>query len=343
MYIYPKDSITVLFIIIMTTSLHMFRTDKLRDDFQVLLEINREIVKKKTEISEKLQHLRTIYNGLVKKNGKKIFLFCLDSFFFQYKILTMEMDNITRYMNMINNRMYGEYYKLFNIIAMETSENYEEIKALAGEVAKKYPPYKDLDPLHEYDIRATEGIHADILSAIDCLFRNYAAKEENIHGYSDNSRIGISIVNFIHTLEYENTLLREQVSLYINYISFYHSSQSTYLKKLCLKIQNFQMEIEDEIMINHQSVQPLQDVNSTSAPVDMTSFFTIDFMEPSAGTASSGTGAHAEHNETSLHQEKEVLLSLSETLVQHVEQTMDDNHITVTIAANDENEGGEDI
>ena len=316
----------------MTTSLHMFRTDKLRDDFQVLLEINREIVQKKTEISEKLQHLRTIYNGLVKKNGKKIFLFCLDSFFFQYKILTMEMDNITRYMNMINNRMYGEYYKLFNIIAMETSENYEEIKALVGEVAKKYPPYKDLDPLHEYDIRATEGIHADILSAIDCLFRNYAAKEQNIHGYSDNSRIGISIVNFIHTLEYENTLLREQVSLYINYISFYHSSQSTYLKKLCLKIQNFQMEIEDEIMINHQSIQPLQDVNSTSAPVDMTSFFTIDFMEPSVAD-----GIH-EDDENALHEEKEVLLSLSETLVNRVEQTMDKNHITVTIRQeNDEN------
>jgi len=337
--IHSKDRIT------MTTSLHMFKTDKLRDDFQVLLEINREIVQKKKEISEKLQHLRTIYNGLIKKNGKKIFLFCLDSFFFQYKILTMEMDNITRYMNMINNRMYGEYYKLFNIIAMETSENYEEIKTLAGEVAKKYPPYKDLDPLHEYDIQATAGIHADILSAIDCLFRNYAAKEQNIHGYSDNSRIGISIVNFIHTLEYENTLLREQVSLYINYISFYHSSQSTYLKKLCLKIQNFQMEIEDEIMINHQSVQPLQDVNSTSAPVDMTSFFTIDFFDASAST---GTGAGAEHDEISLHQEKEVLLSLSETLVQHVEQTMD-NNIRVTMeqgqgdGGDKEDEDGQDI
>jgi hypothetical protein len=335
--IHSKDRIT------MTTSLHMFKTDKLRDDFQVLLEINREIVQKKKEISEKLQHLRTIYNGLIKKNGKKIFLFCLDSFFFQYKILTMEMDNITRYMNMINNRMYGEYYKLFNIIAMETSENYEEIKALAGEVAKKYPPYKDLDPLHEYDIQATAGIHSDILSAIDCLFRNYAAKEQNIHGYSDNSRIGISIVNFIHTLEYENTLLREQVSLYINYISFYHSSQSTYLKKLCLKIQNFQMEIEDEIMINHQSVQPLQDVNSTSAPVDMTSFFTIDFFD-----ASASTGTTAEHDEISLHQEKEVLLSLSETLVQHVEQTMD-NNIRVTMeqgqgdGGDEEDEGGQDI
>jgi len=338
--IHSKDRIN------MTTSLHMFKTDKLRDDFQVLLEINREIVQKKKEISEKLQHLRTIYNGLIKKNGKKIFLFCLDSFFFQYKILTMEMDNITRYMNMINNRMYGEYYKLFSIIAMETSDNYEEIKTLAGEVAKKYPPYKDLDPLHEYDIRATAGIHADILSAIDCLFRNYAAKEQNIHGYSDNSRIGISIVNFIHTLEYENTLLREQVSLYINYISFYHSSQSTYLKKLCLKIQNFQMEIEDEIMINHQSVQPLQDVNSTSAPVDMTSFFTIDFFDASASTSASASASAAD--ESSLHEEKEVLLSLSETLVHHVEQTID-NNITVTMVqgqgdgGDKEDEGGQDI
>ena len=231
-------------------------------------------------------------------------------------------------------------------MALETCDTYDEIKGLVGEVAKKYPPYKDLDPLHEYDIQATIGIHGDILTIIDCLYRHYDAKDENIHEYSDNSRVGISIVNFIHTLEYENTLLHEQISLYTNYISFYHTSQTNYLKKLSLKIHNFQMEIDEEIMINYQSFQVLHPsvapkfssgVSPTPAstgPVDMTSFFTIDFFDSSTSTSTTSQPCIAPVNiiftEESIddvgtiHQEKEELLSLSETLVKAVEETIID-------------------
>jgi hypothetical protein len=57
----------------------------------------------------------------------------------------------------------------------------------------------------------------------------------------------MTIANFMHTLQYENTLIREQIHLYINYLSFFHASHENYLQKLVQKIQHFQEEMEKEI------------------------------------------------------------------------------------------------
>jgi hypothetical protein len=121
-----------------------------------------------------------------------------------------------------------------------------------ADFTKKYPVYKDLEPFHEYKSSCIIDIHADILKLVNYLYTHYTGKEQNIHGYNTSAKVGSSINSFMQTLEYENTLLREQISLYVNYILFFHSSHTGYLTKLSLKIQKFQKEIEEEIMINHR-------------------------------------------------------------------------------------------
>jgi len=260
------------------TSLHMYRTDKLADDFNTILQLTEEITRKKEGISKKLRELRDIYNGLVKNNTKKIFLFCLDSFFFQYKTLQFEMDNIGRYISLLHNRIYADYYKLYNIMVLQTSEAHPDIRILAADA--KYPAYKDLEPFFEYSVDDIKRIHADIIKIIDSLYATYAGKERSIHGYNDNSRVGLSIVNFIHTLEYENTLLHEQIGLYFNYLSYFHTSQIKYLTKLFLRIHSFQTEIEEDIMINHQNARPIQDIHLFEPPVDLTEFIVLPEESP---------------------------------------------------------------
>ena len=66
-------------------------------------------------------------------------------------------------------------------------------------------------------------------------------------------RVGFSVTSFISTLSYENKLLGEHMSLYSDYLSFYHSSQRKYLDNALGKINSFMREIEDEILTNHKS------------------------------------------------------------------------------------------
>jgi hypothetical protein len=122
------------------------------------------------------------------------------------------------------------------------------------EYSKKYPAYKDLEPFHEYKMSDIINIHSDILNLINSHYTYYLGKEQDINTHSTSTRIGTSITSFIQTLEYENILVREQVSIYVNYLTFFHNSQREYLNKLLLKIQTFQKEIEEEIFMHYKPI-----------------------------------------------------------------------------------------
>jgi len=254
--------------------IHKFNIETLKTEFRDIIGFYQEIQTKRALIQSKLVELKDIYNTLIKDNNKKIFLFCLDSFYFQYKVLTYEMENLSRYISLINNRMYGDYYKLYNIIILQSSQCNIDTKKIADQL-KTYPPYKDLEPFHEYDITDTTNIHQEILVVINQLYSFYNTKETSINDYTGNTKIGISIANFINTLEYENTLIREQISLYIGYVSFFHKSQRTYLTKLLSKIRGFQQEIEEDILVNGRpktgavlDIKPIVNLDSYFEPVE---------------------------------------------------------------------------
>ena len=241
------------------TSLYLFNLEKLKSDFQDILKTQLDVQTHKAVIIKQIQDLKGVYNDLVKTNTKKIFLFCLDSFYFQYKTLVIQMEDLCKHVTHINNRMYGDYYKLYNIILLQTAESNIDVRSSVTEFHKKYQPYKDLEPFHEYKMSDIMSLHADILKLMNYLFQHYSGKEQNVMSYSDNTKVGMSITSFLQTLEYENTLLREQIGLYVNYLTFFHNSQKIYLTKIYEKIQGFQQEIETEILVNRHGIsKPVQ-------------------------------------------------------------------------------------
>jgi len=226
--------------------------DRMKSDFQEVLQIHLDIKTNKSNINEKIGQLKTLYQNLVKKNAKKIFLFCLDSFYFKYKTLVIELDNLSKFTLLIHNRMYGDYYKLYNIILTQFHDSGIEFSNSLSEYSKKYPVYKDLEPFHEYKMSDIINIHSDILNLINCHYMHYLGKEQNISIHNSSTCVGTSITSFMQTLEYENVLVREQISIYVNYLAFFHNSQRDYLNKLLLKIQIFQKEIEEEIFVHYR-------------------------------------------------------------------------------------------
>jgi hypothetical protein len=244
----------------MTTTNHAFQIERLRKDFENIITLKREIAKIKTVVTDKLSQLKTVYNELIKINTKKIFMFCLDSFYFQYKIFAMEMENIDNFRILMNNRMYCDFYKLYNIIIQRIKTHNEEMKKTQTDNVnslniddlelKTYPAYKDLEPFHEYKLEDIKDIHNNIMVLINRLFDQCALKDDDIDHYNENHRVGFSISNFLNTLEYENRLLREQIVLYMNYMSFFHISQRKQLNRLYTRMNDFYKEVDDNININ---------------------------------------------------------------------------------------------
>ncbi|MFY7731649.1 MAG: hypothetical protein ACOVRN_19165 [Flavobacterium sp.] len=113
--------------------------------------------------------------------------------------------------------------------------------------------YKDLDPFTEFSTDDLIVTHRIIIDALGKLHELYSKKQEEINDHNVNMRVGFSVTSFISTLSYENKILGEHISLYSDYLSFYHSSQRKYLDTALGKINSFMREIEEDILTNHKS------------------------------------------------------------------------------------------
>jgi hypothetical protein len=254
---------------------HNFIIENLQTEFKQINELYDEIQLMRTKIQERLIEVKKIYNDLIKHNNKKIFMFCLDTFYFQYKVLNIEIDNINRFISLINNRMYGDYYKLHTIMTTQSSQYIVDNSGNSEIVYKTivYNPYRELEPFHEYLITDIQSIHQDIIQIINIIYAFYSKKDADIQNYSIH-QIGLSIDSFIHTLKYENKLVDEQIQLYINYVSFFHKMQLEYLSKLLNKIQQFYSELEEDMLSN--TSLPNTDLDQCySNLVEPTTLFTI--------------------------------------------------------------------
>ena len=222
---------------------------KLQNDFNMCLRLRTELQTKRDTLEEKIDDIKAQYNDLVRQNSKKIYLYCLDSMYFQYKILRVELEQFQKMIALIFNRMYGDYYKLYNIIQSQCKENSTNIILSSENVVV----YKDLDPFTEFSVEDLALTHRIIIETLKKLSELYATKQEEINDHNANMRVGFSVTSFISTLSYENKILGEHMSLYSDYLSFYHSSQRKYLDNALGKINSFMREIEDEILTNHKS------------------------------------------------------------------------------------------
>lgn len=222
----------------------------LKTDFQNMVQIYNNINVKKTEIEEKISKFKDIYNELVKNNSSKVFLFCLDSLFFQYKLLNLEFENYHKTIALLQNRMYGDYYKLYNVILLQCKENSISLD-ISGNNPEDLPVYKDIDPFFKYKLEDITLVHERILSIIQRLDQLYNDKTENIKNHRKNIEVGFSLLIFIHTLEYEKDILKGQMLLYMNYMYFYHVSHEKYLSKLLKKLEDYDIDLNTNVLLNN--------------------------------------------------------------------------------------------
>lgn len=227
------------------TSVHLFNIDNLRESFNVNMQILHTILDQQTHVKEKLDSLKTNYSHMIQNNKKKIFIFCLDSYYFQYKMLGFEMENINKTLSMIKNRLYGDYYKLYNVILSESNVDLGHFSAKF----KKYVPYKDIEPFFEYNNNDVISLHNDILQIINLMYKDYLQKELKTIEYNNDK--GLTVDNFIQTLNFDNNTFKGKISLYVNYLQFYHKLQNNFLNNLLVRTNSFMNEINEQLISNN--------------------------------------------------------------------------------------------
>ena len=139
----------------------------------------------------------------IKDHKQYVYLFGLDSFHFQSKLLVIENEDLMRLYSIIINRMYCEFFKLYKLMADYIGENINDEKILI--LTKNNPPfpiYKDLEPQKKYDFELIKQIHERIIMIISSLNSYINMKQHELNLHLRNQKNGLYINNFVTAFHY---------------------------------------------------------------------------------------------------------------------------------------------
>ena len=223
------------------------RISKLKVDFNNITNIRNNVKSVFDILQLRINKLKLFYSEFIKNNKNKLFVFGLDSFHFQSKLIDVEYDDMKRLFLAINNRMYCEYFKLYKIITEYVYENINDKKITEIIKVNNFPVYKDLEPFKEYSFETTTEIHENILVIVNSIISNLNTRENELNVHRGKQAIGLNIDNFITSYNFELTVIKEKISMFLTYIEFFHNLHTKHLKRFSNKIQLMYTHISTDI------------------------------------------------------------------------------------------------
>ena len=200
----------------------------------------------------KLTKLKDTYVDFIQNNKSNVFIFGLDSFYFQSKLLDDEYENLIRSYKMILNRMYCEYYKLYKLLITYIKDHVSDTKIndIINQNVNSIVIYKDLEPNKEYDFKQFEIINKELLSIIALLHTKLTEKEKTLEEHEEKQRIGLNINNFVSSYSYDVAMFKNQIMLFEQYLSFFYKLHFKYLQRFITKVQVFYTQINHDIVFD---------------------------------------------------------------------------------------------
>jgi hypothetical protein len=196
----------------------------------------------------KLTKLKTMTSDFIKGNQDVLFVFGLDSFKFQSKLIDFEYADMQKYFYALNNRMYCEYYKLFKIVSdyvdktIGTNKTFEMIKSNSV-----FPIYKDLEPYKQYNFETIEEVHKTIILLLGGIQEHIVLKEGELDNYKAKQHSGLNINNFVNTFLFNVTMIKQNLGLFISYLDFFHNIHMKHFKRFSKKMKSMDDYLNEDI------------------------------------------------------------------------------------------------
>ena len=218
---------------------------KFKNSFETIKDYKNDIDNVFRYIKNKTEILTCMYNDYLKEIKDTVnYRLSLDSFNFQTKLINIEHDNYNKIFKFFINRMYGDYYKLYNKLIDYVKNNVKNVKIVND---NQYPKYKDLEVNVEYNIEIIDEVYSNILSILTEL-SNYCLKENHlIKEITKKQNNGININNFLNEKKYSIIILEQKINFYYEILKGYIESQKKFFKRLYLKLKLIYAQLSNDI------------------------------------------------------------------------------------------------
>jgi len=204
----------------------MERECQLQKEFETISSTRARIDAMFALMDRNLTALTSMYNENISSKWNGAFIYGLDSFHFQSKLLDVEFQDLKRQFLLINNRMYCEYYKLYRIVIDYIKQNVPEKRLHTFIQATNFPVYKDLEPYRVYSFDTVKDTHSSIIGLLHGIGEYIAMREQELSTHHQKQNIGLNINNFVLTFDYNVRIIREKHRLFESYLSFFHDLHS---------------------------------------------------------------------------------------------------------------------
>jgi hypothetical protein len=219
-----------------------------KTNFNKIKEIRTQVMFCFNALEIKLTKLKNTTTEFVKTNKHNIFVFGLDSFQFQGKLIDYEYSDMRKFYFALNNRMYCEYYKLYKLILqyaeeiIGTNKNIEMLKS-----QNIFPIYKDIEPFKQYNFETIEEIHKTIIILLNSLNDHIIAKETQLLLFQLKQRSGLNINNFVNTFDFDVIVIKQKGFLYLSYLEFFHNIHTKHFKRFSKKMKLMNDYLDEDI------------------------------------------------------------------------------------------------
>jgi hypothetical protein len=231
--------------------------EQLKQNFVIIKDIRNKVTTVFQILETHLTKLKQTYSEFVLNNKQHLFVFGLDSFQFQSKIIDIEYGDMKRLFLAINNRMYCEYYKLYKIISDYVKNNISDRKISdIIKVTNVFPVYKDLEPYKQYDFETIQDIHENIILLLYGIDEFIVNKENELQIYQKKQLAGLNINNFVTTFNYNILMFKEKGLLFISYIEFFHTLHTKYLQRFAMKMNLLYSQVTHDIRFDDAPKTP---------------------------------------------------------------------------------------
>jgi hypothetical protein len=221
---------------------------KIKTIFNKIKDTRVHVVNVFSVLEVKLTKLKNMTNDFIKSNHDVLFVFGLDSFKFQSKLIDFEYADMQKYFYALNNRMYCEYYKLFKIVSeyvdktIGTNKTFEMIKTNSV-----FPIYKDLEPYKQYNFETIEEVHKTIILLLGGIQEHIVFKETELENYKIKQDSGLNINNFVNTFLFNVTMIKQNLALFISYLDFFHNIHIKHFKRFAKKMKSMDDYLNEDI------------------------------------------------------------------------------------------------
>jgi hypothetical protein len=240
--------------------------NNLKNQFVKIVESIQQIISFFEKLESKIANINDYYIDLIEKNKDKMYVFSLDSFKFQIALLDREFDENKMFFKVINNRIYCEYYKFCKTMCEYILENYVEPSVI--NVAKAInetalPVYDAVDPKKEYGLCFVLTIHDNIIELFKTLYIHLQNKESELKEHSVKKRMGFNIDNFVFTFDYNNSVIRDKLKMFLEYMHFFHKMHFKNLNLIGKKLLMMSHEIDNDLSLDSGTNDNDSDIESS--------------------------------------------------------------------------------